>query len=164
MSCPCPESCHNFSSYSTLGLCDQSARPGGKVRFKEIVTAIHSLTDEIEPPLVADDWQGEKPPSSWQVWSRAYLNNLKRIGEVSSTRVTDALIMGVFHGVFSAVGKITINFLSGREMLPDPEFYRECLEESFEELKAASARAGKAGAKTRTRSKPKNTAVARPAS
>jgi diacylglycerol O-acyltransferase len=97
----------------------------------EIVTAIHSLTDEIEPPPVADSWQGEADPSDWQVWSQAYLKTLKRPvaffdkvqhlvpavirasrqsaehhapprppmvrcrfnGPVSSTRVTDALIM-----------------------------------------------------------------------
>ena len=44
----------------------------------EIVTAIHSLTNEIAPPLVADNWQGESEPSAWQVWSRAYVHNLKR--------------------------------------------------------------------------------------
>ena len=44
----------------------------------EIITAIHSLTDEIAPPVVDDQWQGEDTPSSLQVWSRAYLNNLKR--------------------------------------------------------------------------------------
>jgi diacylglycerol O-acyltransferase len=44
----------------------------------EILTAVHSLTDEIEPPLVEDTWQGESDPSQWQVWSRAYMQNLKR--------------------------------------------------------------------------------------
>ena len=44
----------------------------------EIVTAIHSLTNEVEPAEVADSWQGEPDPSPWQVWSRAYLHNLKR--------------------------------------------------------------------------------------
>ena len=43
----------------------------------EIVTAIHSLTKEIEPPLVADSWRGESEPTAWQVWSRAYVHNLK---------------------------------------------------------------------------------------
>jgi diacylglycerol O-acyltransferase / wax synthase len=43
----------------------------------EIVTAIHSLTDEIEPPLVEDTWQGEDEPTAWQIWSRAYFHNLK---------------------------------------------------------------------------------------
>jgi len=43
----------------------------------EIVTAIHSLTKEIEPPLVADNWRGESEPTAWQIWSRAYFHNLK---------------------------------------------------------------------------------------
>ncbi len=43
----------------------------------EIITAIHSLTNEVAPPLVADSWQGEREPSAWQVWSRAYVHNLK---------------------------------------------------------------------------------------
>ena len=98
----------------------------------EIITAIHSLTNEETPPLVADDWTGEDRPSTLQVWTRAYLHNLKRpvkffgtlgslvpaviragrLGDehttdrkkslpaktrfnqrISSTRVTDALIM-----------------------------------------------------------------------
>jgi diacylglycerol O-acyltransferase len=44
----------------------------------EIIAAIHSLTDEIAPPLVEDNWQGERGPSAWDIWSRAYINNLKR--------------------------------------------------------------------------------------
>jgi len=44
----------------------------------EILTAIHSLGDEIAPPQVDDPWQGEREPSTWQVWSRAYLHNLQR--------------------------------------------------------------------------------------
>ncbi len=44
----------------------------------EIITAIHSLTDEIEPPRISDDWQGESSPSRWDVWSRAYLHNMQR--------------------------------------------------------------------------------------
>lgn len=44
----------------------------------EIVTALHSLTNEVEPPEVADSWQGEPDPSPWQIWSKAYAHNLKR--------------------------------------------------------------------------------------
>ena len=44
----------------------------------EIVTALHSLTKELEPTEVADSWQGEPDPSPWQVWSNAYMHNLKR--------------------------------------------------------------------------------------
>jgi WS/DGAT/MGAT family acyltransferase len=44
----------------------------------EIVTAIHSLTDEVLPPEADDDWEGESAPSGLYVWSRAYLHNLQR--------------------------------------------------------------------------------------
>tara|TARA_B110000503_G_scaffold11168_2_gene15181 strand:+ start:2512 stop:2991 length:480 start_codon:yes stop_codon:yes gene_type:complete len=42
----------------------------------EIITAIHSLSDEIAPPVV-DTWRGESAPSTWKVWSRAYFHNLR---------------------------------------------------------------------------------------
>jgi WS/DGAT/MGAT family acyltransferase len=47
-------------------------------------------------------------------------------------------MMGLFHGVISGGGKITINFVSCREMLPDPGFYRECLQQAYEELESAT--------------------------
>ncbi len=43
----------------------------------EILTAIHSLTDEAEPPILEDNWQGEARPSPWKIASTAYVNNLK---------------------------------------------------------------------------------------
>ncbi|MDR3500329.1 MAG: wax ester/triacylglycerol synthase family O-acyltransferase [Parvibaculum sp.] len=46
--------------------------------------------------------------------------------------------MGIIHPVFSYCGEITISFTSCREMIPDPAFYAECIQESFEELKAAT--------------------------
>ena len=50
--------------------------------------------------------------------------------------------IGLFHIVYSAVqnkrGTITLSFTACRDMLPDPEFYAECLQESFDELKAAA--------------------------
>ena len=56
--------------------------------------------------------------------------------------------MGLFHAVISGAGKICINFTSCREMLPDPGFYRQCLDASLEALKTAALkrRAGKAPA------------------
>jgi diacylglycerol O-acyltransferase len=44
--------------------------------------------------------------------------------------------MGLFHGVISGAGFISINFTACRDMLPDPEFYLACMKEAFEELKA----------------------------
>jgi WS/DGAT/MGAT family acyltransferase len=49
-------------------------------------------------------------------------------------------MMGLFHAVISGAGKITINFVSCRELLPDPGFYRTCLEEAYAELEAATVR------------------------
>lgn len=50
--------------------------------------------------------------------------------------------VGLFHIVYSSVvnkiGTISISFTACRKMLPDPEFYSECLQESFDELKAAT--------------------------
>ena len=48
------------------------------VSAAEIITAIHSLTPEVEPPAVDDPWEPENNPTPLSVWSRAYLNNLKR--------------------------------------------------------------------------------------
>ena len=49
---------------------------------------------------------------------------------------------GLFHVVYSAVqnkkGTITLSFTACRDMLPDPEFYAQCLQEAFDELKAAA--------------------------
>ena len=45
---------------------------------------------------------------------------------------------GLFHAVISSAGLITINFLSCREMMPDPELYKQCLEEAYGELEAAT--------------------------
>ncbi len=46
--------------------------------------------------------------------------------------------MGLIHPVFSYNGQISISFTSCRQMLPDPEFYGDCLQESFDELLAAT--------------------------
>ncbi len=44
---------------------------------------------------------------------------------------------GLFHGVTSIGGSMAITFTSCRDMLPDPSFYRQCLEDSFIELRSA---------------------------
>lgn len=47
--------------------------------------------------------------------------------------------IGLFHIIYSAVqnkkGTITLSFTACRDMLPDPEFYAQCLQESFDELR-----------------------------
>ena len=116
----------------------------------EILTAIHSLTDEVAPPMVIDTWKAEPEPSAWHVWSRAYVHNLKRPvkfvetlstlvpaiiragkastdpevaprksltaktrfnARVTTSRVTDALIMKLddVKAIRRAMGDVTIN-------------------------------------------------------
>ena len=46
--------------------------------------------------------------------------------------------MALIHPVFSYCGQITISFTSCREIMPDPQFYAECIEASYDELCAAA--------------------------
>jgi WS/DGAT/MGAT family acyltransferase len=50
--------------------------------------------------------------------------------------------IGLFHIIYSAVqnkkGAITLSFTACRDMLPDPEFYAQCLQDAFEELREES--------------------------
>ncbi len=49
---------------------------------------------------------------------------------------------GLFHAVFSSNGIVTVTALADRNSMPDPEFYKECLEDSFDEtLKAVNEKA-----------------------
>jgi diacylglycerol O-acyltransferase / wax synthase len=42
--------------------------------------------------------------------------------------------LGLFHAVFSYGGKVSVSVLADREQMPDPEFYRACLDAAWEEL------------------------------
>lgn len=42
--------------------------------------------------------------------------------------------VGLFHLAFSYLDKLSITILADRAMMPDPDFYRECLETSMKEL------------------------------
>jgi hypothetical protein len=46
--------------------------------------------------------------------------------------------LGLFHIVLSYNGALTVSITGCRDQLPDPEFYSDCLEESFMELRAAA--------------------------
>ncbi|HWQ32043.1 MAG TPA: wax ester/triacylglycerol synthase family O-acyltransferase [Blastocatellia bacterium] len=80
--------------------------------------------------------------------------------------------LGLANTAFSCNGALSIGVVSCRRIMPDPDFYAQCLRESFEELGAAlgitdspatqppqksrtqARRATKAGTGTRTRQKP----------
>jgi hypothetical protein len=46
--------------------------------------------------------------------------------------------LGLIHPVFSYCGQITVGATSCRKQMPDPAFYSQCLQDSFDELKGAS--------------------------
>ncbi len=50
--------------------------------------------------------------------------------------------MGIFHLVFSYSGKVTLSVLADRNIMPDPEFYHDCLVAAYEELYAAAIKLG----------------------
>jgi diacylglycerol O-acyltransferase / wax synthase len=66
-----------------------------------------------------------------------YMAGARMVALFGMGPVTDG--MGIIHPVFSYNGTITISFTSCREMLPDPAFYAECLQASFDELSEATA-------------------------
>jgi WS/DGAT/MGAT family acyltransferase len=47
--------------------------------------------------------------------------------------------MGLMNVVSSYCGQLTISFTADRDMMPDPAFYAECIESSFEELATAAS-------------------------
>jgi hypothetical protein len=56
---------------------------------------------------------------------------------------------GAFHTVFSYGGEMSIAFTACRDSLPDPGFYAECIEASFEDLKSATL--GRPAARKKTK-------------
>jgi diacylglycerol O-acyltransferase len=66
-----------------------------------------------------------------------YLAGAKLVKQIGMGPVGDG--MGIIHPVFSYNGEISISVTACREMMPDPEFYAECLQQSFDELAAATA-------------------------
>ena len=45
--------------------------------------------------------------------------------------------MGLIHPVFSYSGRISISVTACREQMPDPGFYAQCLQNSFDSLYSA---------------------------
>jgi WS/DGAT/MGAT family acyltransferase len=57
--------------------------------------------------------------------------------------------MGLFTTINSYNGKLSIAFISDRAMMPDPEFYEECIRESYRDLERAALKSAVA-AKAKT--------------
>ena len=62
--------------------------------------------------------------------------------------------IGLFQVVYSSVqnkkGSIILSFTACRDMMPDPAFYAQCLQEAYEELRDATLGGKKAPAKGST--------------
>lgn len=64
--------------------------------------------------------------------------------------------LGLFQPVLSYNNKITISAVSCREMMPDPAFYCDCLQKSFDDLKDATIGPGAKAAAARLRQSRQN--------
>ena len=53
---------------------------------------------------------------------------------------------GLFHAITSYRDEFMISFIACREQIPDPQFYTECIEEAFAELKAIAPKVKKSAA------------------
>ncbi|HEU4821674.1 MAG TPA: WS/DGAT domain-containing protein [Qipengyuania sp.] len=73
--------------------------------------------------------------------------------------LTDGLGLG--HIVQSYCDEATVTFTACRDLMPDPEFYAQCIQDSFEELRDAAAAIAQVKAGARPKS-PKRTAARSP--
>jgi WS/DGAT/MGAT family acyltransferase len=65
-----------------------------------------------------------------------YWNHARLVANYGLGPVVDG--MGIIHAVFSYCGELTITATSCRELMPDPQLYGQCLQDSFDELKRAT--------------------------
>ena len=77
-----------------------------------------------------------------------YNTGAKMLSNLGTGPVLDSV--GLFHVISSYCGEFSISITSCRDLMPDPEVYRQCLQDSFDELLAATV--GKAP-RTRTAAK-----------
>lgn len=69
--------------------------------------------------------------------------------------------VGLFHLIFSSNGIMTMSILGDRNAMPDPAFYRECIEQSFDELLAAAKKIANTGRAAKPASAPAKRSVAK---
>ena len=86
-----------------------------------------------------------------------YMAGAKMVSQIGTGPILDG--MGLIHPVYSYGDNIAISFTSDRAMIPDPSFYAECLQSSFDALLAAA----KAGPVATPAAAPTKKAAAKPA-
>ena len=113
--------------------------PGGLVGLGARTSARLSLANRLRPIFNATvtNMPGPQHP--------LYMAGAKCVAQYGVGMIVDG--MGLIHPVVSYCGEITIAFTSDREMMPDPAFYAQCLQQSFDDLMAATVGAPSAAAK-----------------
>jgi diacylglycerol O-acyltransferase len=67
-----------------------------------------------------------------------YNTGAKMVANFGTGPVQDGL--GLFHVIGSYCGQFVVSATCCRAIMPDPDFYRQCLQDSFDELLAATAK------------------------
>ena len=75
-----------------------------------------------------------------------YLAGAKMVEFQSAGVLLDGV--GLFHAIQSYCGRVCVTILADRRMMPDPEFYEECLNDAYEELRAMTGKRSGATAST----------------
>lgn len=81
-----------------------------------------------------------------------YNTGAKMVANFGTGPVLDGV--GLFHALGSYCGRFVISATACRVMMPDPDFYRQCLRASFKELLAAAGAENAGKSKRATRKKP----------
>ena len=88
-----------------------------------------------------------------------YLAGARMLSNFGTGPVADGL--GLFHVISSYCGEFSISATSCREIMDDPAFYRECLQESFDALKAATVKPARKRAASKRKAAPRKKAAAK---
>ena len=98
------------------------------------------LTDERFAPKMSNLMVSNVPGPQMQL----FMNGAKLTHQYALAPLAHG--MGLFIATPSYNGKISFNIISDRKMMPDVEFFRECLQRAFNELRDAKPGAAKSQA------------------
>lgn len=111
----------DFNQFIPWALAGLAARTAASLKLAETMApAINTVVTNVPGPQVP-----------------LYMAGAKLLKQFGMGPVTDG--MGIMHPVLSYNGEIAISVTACREMLPDPGFYAECIQASFDELAEATA-------------------------
>jgi diacylglycerol O-acyltransferase / wax synthase len=123
----------DFNEFVPWAIAGLAARTAADLKLAETMApAINTVVTNVPGPQVP-----------------LYFAGAELLQQFGMGPVTDG--MGISHPVYSYNGQIAVSVTACREMMPDPAFYAECLQDSFDELVAATAPPAKASKATRKR-------------